>query len=164
MRVTVAPEIWALMFGFPLCLSWPEWGLAQEMSVIERLIAEQYPCKDLEGTQLGIPFDISVLQDVSLDGAEISLREDKVSATFAGRLACRTSDNAVLSSDAAASVQMSASLSLADCSIGALEVVLSEFGGDFGPILEVLAPVLEVVLEEAARGSLVQACQDFGAS
>ena len=132
------------------------------MSVIERLIAEQNPCKDLEGTRFGVPFDIAVLQEVALEGAEISLHGDDVSATFAGRLACRTSDDAFLSGTAAASVQMSASLSLADCSIETLEVSLGDFGGDFGPILQALAPLLEVALEEAARSPLVHACQDFG--
>jgi hypothetical protein len=163
MRATVTTNLVGAVCGLLSFLACPAAILAQEleMTVVERRIAEQNPCRDLKTTQLGIPIGIDVLQDIALDTAEISLIGDAVSVSLAGRIACQSSEEAIFSGNAAASITASANLLLSDCSIGAHDVTLSDFGGDFGPILEALAPLLEERLAETARGSLVRACEDF---
>lgn len=161
MRAIVPASIMAPAYGFLLCFFWPTSSLAQEMTIVERLLAEQNPCRNLKTTQLGIPIGIDVLQDIALDTAEISLNGNDVSVSLTGRIACQTPEEAIFSGSAAASITANANLFLSDCSIDALEVSLNDFGGDFGPILEALAPFLEVGLAETARSSLVQACADF---
>lgn len=134
---------------------------ADNRTVVEELIAAENPCQRLRTRQLGMTIGVDKLKDVRLDTATIRLEANRVTLDFSGRLACETSSDAVLSGDAAATVVASADLSLADCTIDALDVHLSDFGGSFGPILAALSPTIEAELRKAAAPKIRAACRDF---
>lgn len=137
---------------------------ADSRTVVEELIAAENPCQRLRTRQFGMTIGVDKLKDVRLDAATIRLEGNRVALDFSGRLACETSSGAALSGDAAATVVASAGLSLADCSIDALDVHLSDFGGSFGPILAALAPTVEAELRKAAAPKIREACRDFRGS
>ena len=130
-------------------------------TVVEALIAGENPCKQLQTRQFGMTLGVEKLKDVHLDSATIRLDGNQVSLDFSGRLACETSPGAAFTGDAAATVVASAGLSLADCSIDALDVALSDFGGTFGPILAALAPTIEAEIRKTAAPKIRDACRDF---
>lgn len=135
---------------------------AQEPTVIEKMIAAQNPCSELKTkTALGITIGIDKLDEVTLNTASASLDGNDVSLGFDGRLACRTSDAAVVKGNAATSVVAKAKLSLKDCAVDSLTVTLSEFGGTFGPILEAFAPALEQEIAAMATSRVIEACRAF---
>lgn len=146
----------------------PPGAWAQELTVIDAMIAAQNPCAELKTktktktkTKLGITIGIDKLEEVTLKTASASLAGNDVSLAFDGRLACRTSDAAVVKGNAAASVAAAAKLSLADCAVESVIVTLSDFGGTFGPILQAFAPVIEEEIVAAAKPRLMEACTSF---
>lgn len=136
-------------------------AVAQEpatRTVIEEMIAARNPCAGLVTDIAGQRVGIDKLDEIVLREADASLRGDDVTLSFAGRLACKTSDAALFSGDASAAVSADAQVSLADCDAASLQVRLSDFGGSFAAVLQALKTVLEMQIVESARPEFVKAC------
>lgn len=151
-----------ILLALPFFVAAP--ALAQ--SIVEKRLASLQPCGNLRTEQklAGVPIVIGIdkLKSIAMRRAELAISGDEVTVSFAGGIACRTSDGAVIKGDAAVDLTASAVVNLADCSIGSLSITPTRFGGSFSKILEgAWEPVIRPKLEADAITMLKQACADF---
>lgn len=127
-------------------------------TVIDELIAARNPCAGLVTDIAGQRVGIDKLDAVELHTANASLQDNDITLSLSGRLACKTSGAALFNGNASASISADASVSLTDCDAASLEVQLSDFGGSFAAVLQVLKQVLELQIEESARPEVAKVC------
>lgn len=140
--------------------------LAWAQTVVEQRIAAIRPCSSLavSKTMLGQRFTIGIdrLKSVSLINAQVTMAGNEVTLTFAGSLACRTSDSAAFKGDASVAVAGQSALDLGSCTIRALSIRLTGAGGTFGEVVRAAwDPLIRPKLEAEAAAMLRQACADF---
>lgn len=133
-------------------------AMADGTSAVEKLIAANNPCAELNITQLGLTVGIDRLQRVSVDGLDMSLRGNDFSLSLAGTLACATPDNGLVKGNASASVNASAALDLSDCRVISLDVDLNNFGGTLALVVDKLQALIESQLEEKLYSTVVKEC------
>jgi hypothetical protein len=157
-RMTRPPALLAAL----LAALAPAPALATEgRTIIDQRLAEQNLCAGLQTEQFGQTIGINELEDVELREADLSLRGDRVTASFAGRLSCRTPEGALLAGNASAAIAAEARIRLDGCEIESLGIEVSDFEGTFGPILGTFAPQIEEALAGEAEPLLIEACQEF---
>ncbi|NAZ37072.1 hypothetical protein [Rubellimicrobium sp. CFH 75288] len=128
---------------------------------LDRVLPGLNPCAGLSAQQWGVPVGLDVLEEASLDALDLQLRGQEAAVSLSGRLACRTGADALVPGNAAAALQASAQMSLADCSVRGLDLRLGPFGGSYAPVLEAMAPELRRLLEAQALDAFGRACRDL---
>lgn len=132
-------------------------------TMVEDLIAQENPCKQLKTQLMGSSIGVDKLKRVKVNSANIALNGDHVKLDLSGSLACETGPGSAMVGDASADLKASASASLADCKVSAVSVVLSNFGGSFRDLLSALQQPMQENLKQEIKAQLVKGCQDFRA-
>ncbi len=131
----------------------------ESATVVETLIAAQNPCGGLKtSTPLG-QIGVDKLKNVRVPEVDVSLRDNLVTISLQGSLACKTSDKAVFRGDASAKLAGSIGVDLGTCEFLDVTISLSEFGGKFGQAIAAFSDQIETTLQEEARKAIGQACK-----
>lgn len=135
----------------------PDPLVAQDRTTIERLLAEENPCRELRAD----PVVVDRLREIRVDRLMLDLQRDDVSVQLSGFLACGTPSAALIEGDVSAAINAQASMRLADCQVREVTVDLADFGGSFGFALEAVSATVEDRLEADAADLLRRACLDL---
>ena len=120
----------------------------------EKLTASD-PCQDLP--------QINETEAVTLERATLTVLPETAEMTVSGRIACRSGADAMLGSSASVHVEAEVSLRIEDCTATRSEVVLSEFEGNVGGLVEALAAALEEDLSTDLARAVEDECREnFG--
>jgi len=128
-------------------------------AVLERLIVAEQPCSGLKTDTVFGTVGIDRLKHVRVPNADISLRDDLLTISMDGSLACQTSDQALFPGDATASLTARAEIDLASCEIRDVTIGLAEFGGTFAIAIQQFSGQIEAALTEEVRSGLIDACE-----
>ena len=147
--------IWIAVGALPARAGSDDW------TVVERMLAAQNPCAALKTRQFGQTIGIDQLEDITLREADLALRDDNVTLSFTGRLACQTLERRAAGRRCFGG---------GDRRGGAVALRLQRHRPDraaqrlrrqFAPILQALAPTLQLAIADAARPKLVAGCHGF---
>jgi hypothetical protein len=146
---------------FMACLAAPVPGvaLAQGKSVVERMMAQQNPCRALRVNLLGSSVALDRLDDLAVTSVEVSILRDEMIAEVLGRLSCSASSGSLAQGEIRASIRLFASLDLASCTPLGVTVSLSEISGSFGEMLLGLKPDLEAAMASELSRQIVAECR-----
>lgn len=133
-------------------------------TVLERLIVAEQPCSGLRTDTMFGTVGIDRLKEVRVPAADISLRDDMLTISLDGSLACQTSDQALFPGDATASLAARADIDLASCEIRDVSVELTEFGGTFAIAIQQFSGQIEAALTEEMRRGLIDVCEALSAA
>ena len=132
-------------------------------TMVEDLIAEQNPCKELKAQLMGSNIGIDKVKRVKVNHANVALNGNHVKVDLSGSLACETGPSSMVVGDASADLKASAAASLTDCKVNAVSVKLSNFGGTFRDILAALQPSLQESLKQEIKTRVEEGCREFRA-
>lgn len=133
-------------------------------TILERLIVAEQPCSGLKTYTVFGTVGIDRLKEVRVPAADISLRDDLLTISLNGSLACQTSGQALFRGDATASLTARAEIDLASCEVGDVSIGLAEFGGTFAVAIQQFSGQIEVALTEEVRSGLIDACEALSAA
>ena len=132
-------------------------------TMVEDLIAEQNPCKELKAQLMGSQIGIDKVKQVKVNHANLALNGNDVKVDLSGSLACETGPSSMVEGDASADLKASAAASLTDCKVNSVSVKLSNFGGTFRDILVALQPSLQQSLQQEIKTRVEEGCKEFRA-
>ncbi len=132
-------------------------------TMVEDLIAQQNPCRNLKADLMGTRIGIDKLKRVKVSHANLALDGNNVKVDLSGSLACETGPGSAMVGDASADLKASAAASLADCKVSAVSVALSNFGGSLRDVLTALQPSLQESLKQEIKKNFEDGCKDFRA-
>lgn len=132
-------------------------------TMVEDLIAQQNPCRNLKADLMGTRIGIDKVKSVKVNHANLALDGNHVKMDLSGSLACETGPGSAMVGDASADLKASAAASLADCKVNAVSVALSNFGGSLRDILAALQPSLQESLKQEIKKNFEDGCKDFRA-
>lgn len=124
---------------------------AQGTPVLETLFAQANPCADLP--------QIDRLDSLRIDRVAFVATGATISATASGRVGCRTSRSALITSSLSADVALSATLDLATCATTDVSAQISNPGGSAGFLVDVFQQVLEAEFRDLITREAQAACR-----
>ncbi len=145
-----------LSFGSACMLS-----TARAGTMVEDLIAQQNPCRELKAELMGSNIGIDKVKQVKVNHANLALNGNDVKVDLAGSLACETGPSSMVVGDASADLKASAAASLTDCKVRSVSVTLSNFGGTFRDVLAALQPSLQDSLKQEIKTRVEEGCKEF---
>lgn len=132
-------------------------------TMVEDLIAQQNPCRELKAELMGSNIGIDKVKHVKVNHANLALNGNDVKVDLAGSLACETGPSSMVVGDASADLKASAAASLTDCKVRSVSVTLSNFGGSFRDVLAALQPSLQDSLKQEIKARVEEGCKEFSA-
>ena len=134
---------------------------AQAENVISSMVKEVNPCSGLK-VDIGIwEIGIDRFKSADIERADVALRGDEVSASFAGKLACQTSDDALKPGNASVRIDARVSANLDGCTVSGVSVGLTDFGGMYGGAISTFSGLIEDAFEGVVREEVKKACTNF---
>ncbi|OLP53035.1 hypothetical protein BJF92_18540 [Rhizobium rhizosphaerae] len=132
---------------------------AKAETVLERAVREAEPCKALKVNIGFTPIGIDNVEEVRIDTFQLSADGHKGHAKLIGLLACKTSEQAFLHSDASAKIHVEAAFDLQSCEIAQLEAHILETGGSFKSAVDLLARSIEKSLQDGMSSQIAKLCR-----
>lgn len=126
---------------------------AASAGVIDDRLTAADPCSDLP--------QINQTESVTLERADITILPETTEWRLAGRIACRSPEDAMIPSDASVRVEAMVTLEVDSCTATAAEVKLNEFGGSVGRLVEALSQVVEQEFAQDVAEAAEAACMDL---
>lgn len=126
---------------------------AGSAGVIDDRLTAADPCRDLP--------QISQTDFVTLERAAITILPDTTEWRVAGRISCRSPEDALIPSDASVRVEATVMMEVDTCTVTQSDVALNEFGGSVGRLVEALAQVVEQEFAEDIAEAARSACLDL---
>ena len=119
---------------------------------LEDKLTASEPCQNLP--------QINETEAVTLERATLTVLPETAEMTVSGRIACRSAAGAMLESSASVHVEAEVALNLETCTATRSEVLLSEFEGNLGPLVEAFAAQLESDLSSDLARSVEEECRE----
>jgi len=137
-------------------------GIASAQTVIEALIENQEPCGGLR-TEAPLIGSVGVdrLEKVRVPEVNFALRDDELSMSMTGRLACKTSENAALAGSASARIKASLKVDIASCKVFETNVELDDFGGEFGSVISAFQGQIAESLSKKLQSKIIDFCMNM---
>ena len=150
--------------AFVLCLFLLPLPAAAQEFLATRIAAEN-PCKGLELRQTLFGTEVSVglteLTALDIRSAGLRLEDGLARLDLDGSIACRTGAGSMVRGDAALDLAILAEVALADCTVAAVTLTPSGYGGGLGDLLAAAWPdLIGPALESEARRLLTAVCLD----
>ena len=138
-------------------------AIAQGNTVVERMLAQQNPCRALRVNMLGMAIAVDRLDDLDVSSFEVSIQQDNMIAEVLGRLSCSADSGSMAQGNIQASIRLFASLDLATCTATSVSVSLSEIAGSFADVLRGLQPDAEAAMTSELTQQIVAECREVTA-
>lgn len=134
-------------------------GVASAQTVIEALIASQEPCRGLstDAPLIG-KVGVDELEEVRVPEVNIALRDDEFSMSMTGRLACKTSEDAMFAGSASARFEARMKADIATCKVSEAIVKLDKFDGEYEAVLSAFQSQMEEALTKELQSTIVDFC------
>ena len=124
---------------------------ASAQRINEKLTASD-PCQDLP--------QINETEAVTLERATLTVLPETAKMSVSGRIACRSSDDAMLDATASVRVEADVSLDIEECEATQSQVQLSDFQGSLGSVVEAFAATLEENLSSDLADAVEDECRE----
>ncbi|MGR9400219.1 hypothetical protein ACU8M5_10780 [Rhizobium leguminosarum] len=132
-------------------------------NVLEKAIIAAQPCRPLKikETVLGVKVDVGIdrLDYVKIDTVDIQVDGDAAKASALGTLACKTSDQAVVTGGISAKAQLNVQANLSTCVMEHSSIEIIETGGEFGGIVNEFKDEISVALLKGIENALKKLCE-----
>lgn len=132
---------------------------AQGNTVVERMLAQQNPCRALRVNMLGMAIAVDRLDDLDVYSFEMSIQQDNMIAEVLGRLSCSADSGSMAQGNIQASIRLFTSLDLSSCTTTSVSVSLSEIAGSFADVLRGLQTDVEAAMTIELSRQIVAECR-----
>lgn len=137
---------------------------SQAANVLEKAIEAAQPCRSLKTRVSPIGFNVDVGIDkfdaVRIDSLQILVNRDAAEANARGMLACKTSDEAVVTGGFSATVEVQVQADLATCKIGQSAFNIVETHGLFGDLVSGFEGQISKVMRQSVENALKKLCEN----
>ncbi|TBF35247.1 hypothetical protein ELG88_08470 [Rhizobium leguminosarum] len=132
----------------------------QTPNALERAIGDAQPCRSLKTkvSSFGISVEVGVdkLDSVKIENLQLSVNGNTAEASARGKLACKTSDEALVEGGFSATAEVRLKVDLTTCKM--TEIVKT--GGRFGDIVKGLETEISGALRRSLEKNLAKLCEN----
>ncbi|MBY3116694.1 hypothetical protein HFO29_01715 [Rhizobium laguerreae] len=133
-------------------------------NVLERAIAQSQPCRSLRTkVKLGpINVDVGVdkLEAVKVESIQISVNGNVAEADARGTIACKTSDQAVVTGGFSATATVHLKTDLSTCAVDESAIAIVKTDGRFGDLVDGFKNQISDALRQGLEKNLKKLCEN----